>query len=466
MLTYSFENRGKESLYEYLYKRIKADISSGRLKPEEKLPSKRALAEHLNISTVTVENAYSQLVAEGYIYSRAKSGFYVSRIEHKFTQENSNTVGRQADFKEKRGEYFADFTANYSATESFPFVTWSKLMRETLSERREELLQNSPSQGVYELRKAVSDYLFQFRGMNVQADRIVIGAGTEYLYGIIIQLLGRDKKYAVEDPGYGKIARIYGANEVDCVHIPFEKDCINIQALEKSGAKVLHISPSHHFPTGGVTPVGKRYELLSWAKNEDGYIIEDDYDSEFRLTGKPVPTLQSIDSADRVIYINTFSKSLTSTIRISYMVLPEGLMEIYKKKLSFYSCTVSNFEQYTLAKFIERGYFEKHINRMRTYYRARRDSIMQCIKKHPSYGKVRISEEHSGLHFLLQLDTGLSDGELKQRARQKGINISCLSDYYFDKGSSSRHTVIINYSALSSEKTERAIELLFESVSE
>ena len=460
MLTYSFQDRNGESLYEYLYTRIKEDILSGRLKAGEKLPSKRALAENLDISTVTVETAYGQLVAEGYIYSKAKSGFYVSKIEGSLGTSIKKEPDKAPSQKEKKN-IFADFTANRTATESFPFDTWSRLMRETLSSRRGELLENSPSQGLYTLRKAIADYLFQFRGMTVSEDRIIVGAGTEYLYSIIIQLLGRDKRYALEDPGYGKIARIYGVNGVDFTHIPFEKDCVNIEKLASSECQVLHISPSHHFPTGSVTPVAKRYELLSWAKKKDGYIIEDDYDSEFRLAGRPVPSLQSIDSEGRVIYINTFSKSLTSTIRISYMVLPDELMERYREKLGFYSCTVSTFEQHTLAAFIREGYFEKHINRMRTYYRARRDFIMQCIKKHPDYNKVQIREEHSGLHFILELHTELSDSEVRRRATEKGLNISFVSDYYYDKSRSSEHKVIINYSALDESKTAEAINLLF-----
>ena len=461
MLTYSFQDRNGESLYEYLYTRIKEDILSGRLKSGEKLPSKRSLAENLNISTITVETAYSQLVAEGYIYSRARSGFYVAKIGERLSVSTGQRTADLSGTATKEREYLADFTANYTAKESFPFLTWSKLTRETLSGQCEELLLSSPSQGIYELRKAIADYLFQFRGISVTPDRIIVGAGTEYLYGIIIQLLGRGKMYAIEDPGYGKIGRIYAANGAPCVHIPYEKDCVDLDALASSGADVLHISPSHHFPTGGVTPIGKRYELMSWAKNKGGYIIEDDYDSEFRLSGRPVPPLQSIDSEGRVIYINTFSKSLTPTIRISYAVLPPSLAEKYRQELGFYSCTVSTFEQNTLAKFIERGYFEKHLNRMRTYYRARRDVLLQCIKKHPSYGMVKIKEADSGLHFILEINTDLPDSELKARAEEKGVKISCLSDYYYNAKADSQHKIIINYSSLSEDKTEEAVELLF-----
>ncbi len=463
MLTYSFQNKGKDSLYEFLYKSIRDDILSGKLKHQEKLPSKRALAEHLSISTITVENAYNQLVAEGYIYSKPKSGYYVSPIDspkiYTVTDKNRYTAEKESPSHEV---YTADFANNSSAQESFPFVTWAKLMRQTITDKQEQLMLNSPSVGIRELRCAISDYLFQFRGMSADPDCIIIGAGTEYLYSLIIQLLGRDKKYALEDPGYIKIAQIYKANDVTFDYIPLDDKGISKACLEKSSAQVLHISPSHHFPTGIVTPISRRYELLSWASESEGrYIIEDDYDSEFRFSGRPIPSLQSIDTLDKVIYINTFSKSLASTIRISYMVLPKALMERYRNELSFYSCTVSTFEQYTLASFIRQGYFEKHINRMRSHYRTQRDSVMTAIKNHPLYSKVNIKEEDSGLHFLMQVETNLSDEELIQRAQNKGVNISCLSQYYHKCETAPQHTLIINYSGLPKDGISEAVEKLF-----
>lgn len=466
MLTYSFDNKGKDSLYEFLYKSIRNDIVIGKLLPEEKLPSKRALADHLNISTITVENAYNQLVAEGYIYSKPKSGFYVSSIISPTIHSTSKTNLYPA---EEAGEdvtsYTVDFSNNSTAQESFPFATWTKLMRQTMSDKREQLTLNSPSIGIRELRCAISDYLFQFRGMSADPECIVIGAGTEYLYSLIIQLLGRNKKYVLEDPGYRKISQIYKANNVDFDYMPLDESGIDTSALKKSSADVLHISPSHHFPTGIVTPASRRYELLSWASEEDGrYIIEDDYDSEFRFSGRPIPSLQSIDSLDKVIYINTFSKSLTSTIRISYMVLPKELMERYRKELNFYSCTVSNFEQYTLASFIQQGYFEKHINRMRNYYRTHRDRVMTAIKNHPLYEKVSIKEEDSGLHFLMSVDTKLTDEELTEKARKKGVNITCLSHYYKNKSTAPQHTLIINYSGIAKDDVDEAVEKLFECI--
>lgn len=466
MLTYSFENKGTDSLYEFLYKSITQDIIAGNLSPDEKLPSKRALAKHLNISTITVENAYSQLVAEGYIYSKPKSGFYVSPIPSPKLYSTGQNEDRTSHMYPAEKPYCVDLVANSAAKDSFPFSVWTRLMREVMSDKGDLLSVNSPSVGISDLRLAISDYLFQFRGMRADPDCIIVGAGTEYLYSLIIQLLGRHRKYAVEDPGYLKIAQIYKANNVDFDYIPLDEKGIAMAALKKSEADILHISPSHHFPTGIVTPISRRYELLSWAeKAQDRYIIEDDYDSEFRFTGRPIPSLQSIDSSGKVIYINTFSKSLTSTIRISYMVLPKSLMDLYKKELNFYSCTVSNFEQYTLAAFIRQGYFEKHINRMRNYYRTQRDSLMNEINKHPLFSKTEIKEENAGLHFLMKIDTELSDDELIEKGRAKGINLACLSRYYSKKSKAHAHTLIINYSGLSPDKIKTAVELLFECIS-
>lgn len=464
MLTYSFENRGNDSLYDFLYKQIKHDILSGSLKAGEKLPSKRALAKNLNISTITVENSYNQLMAEGYLYSIPKSGFYVSDITSQKPLEKSRP---ERSHKEDVAtpEYFGDFANNSTLAETFPFATWSKLTRLTMSDYAKELMVRSPSGGIMLLREAIADYLYQFRGILVAPEQIIVGAGTEYLYSIIIQLLGRDKIYAVEDPGYRKITHIYEANNVSCVHVPLDKSGVTVGALADSYADILHISPSHHFPTGIVTPISRRYELLSWASEApQRYIIEDDYDSEFRLTGKPIPSLQSIDTAEKVIYINTFSKSLSSTIRISYMVLPKALADKYNQELSFYACTVSNFDQYTLYQFIEQGYLEKHINRMRNYYRVQRDSILSAIRRQEHYSRVKIKEENAGLHFLLEVDTKYSDEELIQRIAWKGIHISCLSQYFYDKKRAKKHTLIINYSGMDTKCIDKAVDRLFEGI--
>lgn len=466
MLTYSFADIGSDCLYEYLYKCIKNDIIEGNLAPGDKLPSKRSFAKNLNISTITVENAYGQLLSEGYVHSIPKKGYFVADLTNIVKGRpalSSENIKAASD----KTHYFADFTSNQTNPDNFPFSIWAKLIRQVMASKSSELMTNSPCGGILELRQAIAKYLKQFRGMTVSPEQIIIGAGTEYLYGLLIQLLGHDLTYAVEDPGYRKIAQIYEINGVKCHHIPIDSGGVLISALEESGADIMHISPSHHYPTGIITPISRRYELLGWAvKSDSRYIIEDDYDCEFRLMGKPIPSLQSIDVSEKVIYMNTFTKSLASTIRISYMVLPKHLVEKYYAELYFYSCTVSNFEQYTLATFLNEGYFEKHINRMRNFYRNLRDMLLDEIKNSPISSRVTISEENSGLHFLMYVDTKHTDTELIQEAARRGLRISCLSQYYHDPEQipsdtgDRRHAVVMNYSGLNPETIREALHRL------
>lgn len=466
MLTYPMEEAGGESMYEYLYGCIKKDILNRTLKPGEKLPSKRNFAKNLKVSVITIENAYAQLVVEGYIYSVEKKGYFVADISEQAVPVNRTPEKPQFNYEEEKPLY-ADFASNSICSEQFPFSVWTKLQREVIASiSSEDMLTAAPAGGVWKLRNAIADHLYQFRGMSVDPAQIIIGAGTEYLYHILIQLLGRQWTYAVEEPGFTKITKVYESNGVNCAHISIDGAGVQVPELEECGADILHISPSHHFPTGIVMPISRRYELLSWAsKKESHYIIEDDYDCEFRLNTKPIPTLQSIDVMEKVIYMNTFSKSLAPSIRISYMVLPKHLVEKYYEKLGFYSCTVSTFEQYTMAEFIKRGYFEKHINRMRNYYRGKRDCILQAFAESKLDSRIEIREEDAGLHFLMSVKTKLSDQEVMERAKEKGIGISSLSRYYYKRENTPEHVFVINYSGVDDEKIGEAVgrlEAVFE----
>lgn len=460
MLTYSFENAGSDHLYEYLYKCIKNDILSGVLLPGTRLPSKRSFAANLGVSTITVEAAYGQLLAEGYLYSLPKKGYYVEKIHENIPAKPAEA--RPSAVRTAAPVYFADFVSNQTEPENFPFSVWAKIMREVMLDDSGALMTNPPAGGVSRLREAIASYLKAFRGMGVLPEQIVVGAGTEYLYGLLIQLLGYEKCYAVEDPGYRKITRIYEKHKVKCVHLPLDPQGISIRALTQSGADIVHVSPSHHYPTGLVTPVSRRYELLGWASGAEGrYILEDDFDSEFRMAGKLLPTLQSIDATERVIYMNTFTKSLASTIRISYMVLPPHLSERFHQELGFYSCTVSTFEQYTLARFLSDGYFEKHINRMRNLYRRKRDILIRTIRKTLPPGTAEISEEEAGLHFLLRMSTGGTDADLVRRAERENLRVACLSAYYAEFPGDT-HTLVLNYSNIPEERLPAAAEKLAE----
>ena len=451
MLTYDLKKAPGVPLYEALYRCIRGDILSGNLRVGEKLPSKRALAQNLEVSKITVETAYSQLLAEGYICSREKVGYFVEAVEHSRVQPSAS---REIPAQQKR-EPLLDLTGG--GTEQFPFSVWSKLQREVMLDYGEQLLLPLPHQGIPELRRAIADHLAAFRGMTVDPENILIGAGTDFLYNLLIQLLGRDKIYAVEEPGYGKIRRIYAAGGVTTVSAYMDGAGVCPDSL--GNAQVLHISPSHHFPTGLVTPVSRRMELLHWAKEGGNWIIEDDYDSEFRFNAHPMPAMQSLD-AERVIYMNSFSKSLAPSIRISYMVLPSHLMEQFRQKLGFYSCTVPSFEQYTLARFLSRGYFEKHINRMRKFYKNRRNRVVSLLQSSAAAHRFTIQEQDAGLHFLLRVDTSLSDRELTGRLESAGIRVQALSDYYHQDRVEDLHCLVVNYSGVKEELLEKVLGLL------
>ena len=447
MLTYELKKSPGVPLYEALYRCIREDILSGTLQPGEKLPSKRALAQNLEVSKITVETAYSQLLSEGYIRSQEKVGYFVEEVE----RHSRPAPGALPEQPKPRQRFLLDLTAN--GTEQFPFSVWSKLQREVMLDYGEKLLLPLPNQGIPELRQAIADHLAAFRGMHVDPENILIGAGTDFLYNLLIQLLGREKVYAVEEPGYGKIRQVYGAAGVKCVSALMDEQGVFPGSLRE--ADVLHCSPSHHFPSGLVTPVSRRLELLSWAK-EGNWIIEDDYDSEFRFDAHPMPAMQSLDFAGRVIYMNTFSKSLAPSIRISYMVLPTALMAEFKHRLGFYSCTVPSFEQYTLARFLSRGQFEKHINRMRKFYKNRRNSVVSLLENCSISNRLTILEQDAGLHFLLKVDTQLSDRELIRRLAQVGIRVKALSEYYHET-SQDRHCLVVNYSGLKEETLAKVL---------
>ena len=457
MLTYDLEKRGSLARYDYLYRCIKEDILSGRLKAGEKLPSKRTLATHLNTAVVTVENAYAQLEAEGYLNAREKRGYFVNPVETGPVRENP------AEAREKnreQREWRLDLRGTGSGTEGFPFSVWARLMRRILTERGAELLQATPHNGVYPLRQAIARHLYQFRGISAAPEQIVVGAGTEYLYNLIVQLLGRDLLYRVEDPGYSKAARIYGLNGAGCIPLPMDSRGVRPQEVEERGVQILHISPNHQFPTGTVTPILRRQALLRWAEEQRGYIIEDDYDSEFRFTGRPIPAMKSIDAAGRVIYMNTFSRSLAPSLRVSYMVLPPSLMEEYPRRLGFYSCTVPAMEQYTLASFLEEGYFESHVNRMRVFYRNRRDEVLAAIGQSPLSGRCRVLGEEAGLHFLLELETEREDSWLSREMEARGVRLSFLTDYQQRPGAAPLHTLVVNYPGTAPARLAPALALL------
>lgn len=461
MITYNFTEIGSDSLYEYLYKCIKNDIIKGDLSAGEKLPSKRSFARNLGISTITVENAYSQLQAEGYIYSIPKKGYYINDLNTDIAKGKNILTSEKISLTSKGNDKIIDFTDNRTETGMFPFSIWSKLMRSQLSENQDALMTNPPSGGVMELRYAIAKHLLEFQGQRVKPEQIIVGAGTEYLCALLVEFLGFDKVYGIEEPGYSRIQKICKNHGIKCKSIPMDNNGVIVSKLKDEKIDVLHVSPAHNYPTGNIIPISRRYELLSWASESDSrYIIEDGYDSEFRLVGKPIPAMENIDVMAKVIYMNSFTKTLSSTIRISYMILPIPLMEKFYSELSFYSGTVSNFEQYTLAEFIGEGYFEKHINRMRSHYKSKREKIIEAMKKSSIYEKIEIIEKESGLHFQIKVETNRTDEDICKEALSKGLRISSLSEYYQNPPDDVKNIFIINYSQASLEDINKGIKIL------
>ena len=461
VLTYTLDKRAGVSLYEQLYRCVKEDILSGRLTAGEKLPSKRALAAHLEVSVITVKNAYEQLMAEGYLSGVEKKGYFVSSV---LPPADTSTAAMQEELPEPAEKtWFLDLVTNSIAAEDFPFTVWARLMRQTILERGTGLLRPTPPQGAWALRRAIAAHLRQFRGMETSAEQIVVGAGTEVLYSLLVQLLGRERLYGVEDPGYGKIARIYRSCGAGVAAIPLDSGGLSARELRCSGADVVHISPSHHYPTGLVMPITRRQELLRWAQEQPRRVIlEDDYDSEFRFVGRPIPTLFSVDGGEQVVYLNTFSKTIAPSIRISFMVLPRPLLADFREKLGYFSCTVSAFEQYTLARFLSDGCYEKHLSRMRKHYRQKRDAVIAAVRQSPLSHRAAITEEDAGLHFLLRLDGAPPDAVLRREAEARGIRLAMLSDYYQNTKDAPEHVLVVNYTGIDTERLPAALERLAE----
>lgn len=340
--------------YLQLYRQLREDIIQGSYQWGHKLPSKRLLAQEVGISNITVEHAYALLCDEGYAEARQRSGYFV--------------IFRPADgFAASANPLPVPYAPNTpsAAKPDFPVSLLSKTMRKVLGEQQERILEKSPNAGCLEFREVLRQYLARNRGIYADTEQIIIGSGAEYLYGLIIELLGRDKIYAIEDPSYEKLEQIYRAAGVACERLPLSSDGIDSSALSASQADVLHTTPYRSYPSGVTATATKRHEYIHWSNQADRYIIESDHDSEFSIHSKPTETLFTLATADNVIYLNTFSKTVSPGLRVGYMVLPKKLVKPFADTLGFYSCTVPTFEQLVLAELIDSGSFERHINRVR-----------------------------------------------------------------------------------------------------
>lgn len=460
-LTIPIDLNSKIHIYEQIYTYIKNEILEGRLAQGERLPSSRALAVHLQISRSTVNLAYDQLMAEGYIEALAYKGYFVSKIEKPLKLEKTDKNGTQKDAEEKKYQYH--FTANGIDMKEFPYRTWQRITKEVLNDESKELFALGKPQGDLELRETIARYLFAARGVMCSPEQIIVGAGNDYLLILLQLLLNKDSVIAFENPTYTKAYRILESLGFDIRLIGMDENGISMEELRNSGANIAYVMPSHQFPTGIVTSVGRRNELLKWA-SESGqrYLIEDDYDSEFRYRGKPIPALQGMDHNGKVIYIGTFSKAIAPAIRVSYMVLPESLMSEYEKKGKLISSTVSRIDQKILNQFIRCGAFERHLNRMRKIYKGKHDVLLESLKGFRK--KFKIEGDHAGSHILLRAKYDITEQWLKEKAEEKGIKVYCLSDYIIknEKYKNGSATVILGYAGMDTEDIEKGIAVLKE----
>lgn len=454
MQTYTLDRSGASPLYEQLYRALKADILSGALPGGSRLPSGRALAEHLGLSRVTVETAYAQLLAEGYLTSRPRAGYFVEQLTPQELPPRVSEPEAQPPEPE---------TAQSRSAQLFPFSVWARLMRGVLLDRRQELLRPAPDAGLPALRQAVAAELYRQRGVHVSPEQVYIGAGAEYFYNLLIQFFGHGRVYALENPGHRKIARVYQANQVAVRPIGMDADGVIPELLEQSGAEVLHISPSHHYPTGTVTPITRRQALMRWLTAQPGrYLIEDDYDSEFRFSGLPIPTIQSMDRSGRVIYMNTFSRTISPSLRISYMILPRTLLPQWQAAMGFYSCTVPSFEQMTLTRFLAEGYFEKHLSRMKKHYRAVRAQLFSVLHTPQAVRQCAVHDTDAGLHLVLELKNAPEPEALRALLRQSGLPDALLSDFFLDAPSpQAQKSIVLGYADAEPAQLEAALTALF-----
>lgn len=451
VFTVTLDRGGTTPMYEQLYRYIRDEIRGGRIPCGERIMSKKSAARHLGVSVVTVETAYAMLVQEGYIKSRPKSGYFVCASDEGFDAQpyHEEIVCEEPPAK----EYQYDFRTNAVDVDSFPFSVWIKLSKDIMYNNH-ELLNLGAGQGEEELRANIARYLHEFRAVSCGADRIVIGAGMEYLLMILCELLGGDNIIGVENPSYPKTVSILKNSKSRIEYISLDDEGISMESLESSGANIVYITPSHQFPTGIVMSARRRAQLLAWASAaENRYIIEDDYNGEFNFTGKPIPAVQGMDKCGRVIYMSTFSRVLAPSVRIAYMALPCELARRYRHQFAGYSPTVSRFEQYTLSRFISGGYMSRHLARMKNIYKKRRDTIVSCVKE--VIPEARISGDRAGLHLIISFDGAQ---RLAENAEKYGIRLYPLSDYY--SGCKCPDAVIAGYGGMRTEDIRAAWEII------
>lgn len=469
-LTIQLTDADGKCLYQQIYEYIRDEIRKGKLLAGEKLPSTRSLAEYLQVARSTVDFAYGQLAAEGYIEARPCKGYFVCHTEELFhlsKKEEETSLETTAAPREEGEKVLFDFSPHAVSLKYFPYATWKKITKNILVDANSEMFALGNAQGDVSLRETISRYLHSSRGVNCRPEQIVVGAGTDYLFMLLEKILGRHVPIAMENPTYKRAYRVFRSFAYEILPISMDENGMKVEELRKTNARAAYVMPSHQYPTGIVMPIGRRMELLKWAQErEDRYLIEDDYDSEFRYRGKPIPSLQASDQRGKVIYMGTFSKSIAPAIRVGYMVLPPKLLKVYQENCGFYASTVSRIDQRILNEFIRDGYFERYLNKMRKLYKCRHDFLLGQLA---AFEKgFAISGENGGLHVLLSSRGHVPEAELLEAARREGVRLYGLSDacmeHCIKQEKAERRafagTVLLGYGALEEQELAEGIKRL------
>lgn len=429
----------KKPLYLQVYSNCIKAIQNGSLKENEKMPSIREFALRLNISRNTIETAYNQLVSEGYIESRPKSGYYVCHIDNYINHNEIETNDNQffssqidENSHKQKDKQSVNLSSNNIDESLFPYSTLKKLYKEVLSKsNNQDMLKSGSFKGDYQFRQAISKYLNKARGVNCSPQNILIGAGTDYLLQIAVRLiskiLNKDSTiYGIENPCYEKTKKVLTDCHQTIIDIPLDNSGLSNTELSKTKAKVIYVTPSHQYPSGITMPIQRRTELLNWASGNKGFIIEDDYDSDYRYNGRPIPALQGLDKNEVVLYLGTFSTTLAPSMRVGYLVIPNRLLNVFEKNFSFYTCTVSRIEQAVLTRFLSEGYFERHINRTRRLYHLRRDALISYLSQ--NIKDIEILGSEAGIHLIadIPLLKSKSQDDFLSKVKKQGFNISLL----------------------------------------
>ncbi len=448
-----------EPIYMQIYKQLKSDIIQGLLPAYSKLPSKRKLSAQLSISVNTVELAYSQLISEGFIYAKPKKGYFVCQIGQLSVLSHAAPPLFQTAPK-KQPPVLIDFALDGVDGCAFPYAHWRKLFRNVF-DCSNDILRPSPIEGEPALKEAISAHIYMTRGVVSTPEQIVVGAGTEQLLQLLHQLLSKDCTIAMENPVYNQAYAVFKQLNRAVLFIDIDEQGIQLEPLQNIHSAAVYVTPSHQFPLGVTMPIRRRIGILNWAnKSPHRYIIEDDYDSQFKYDTKPIPALKSSDATGKVIYLGSFSRSIAPCFRISYMVLPPKLIAVYQKQYQPFNCPVSKTEQLILADFIKNGNYETHLNRMRKLYRDKREFLKQQLLE--AFSKdITIYGENAGQHILLKMHKNVSETELCKKAYEKGVQVYPLSPYF--SGTMPKKydaMVLLGYAPLSLEQMQKGVSLL------